>query len=204
MNEKKSLVNRIHGWLPKEPHLPAARLEGQPKRFFSQRNVLILVVGVLVCVVVVGSVLFFLVFSNLFQSFSVSAFSNPVGEAQNTLSAYIDALNAYNATAAWNLLSPNMQISYQTLQNFNDSFVGKLQTSGWHAQIVSDSSGYGTIASWTPLHIQNSWTMPVDLRVTLDNASSTYKTINFSVKSYAYSNNQPTNWKIDSKFTVAF
>ena len=79
--------------------------------------------------------LFLKPFARSFSSINFLS-SNPVEETQNTMKTFINALNDYDATAAWNLMSPNLQTSYGTIQNFTDSYVKQLQQTGWHTQLL--------------------------------------------------------------------
>ena len=117
--------------------------------------------------------------------------------AQNTMKTYINALNDYNATAAWDLMSPNMQASYGTMQNFTDSYVSQLQQSGWHAQLLTIKNEYGTIAVYILIPFQNSYHIVADIGITQNNSSSATKTYTFDLKTYTFKNFQPSGWKID-------
>jgi len=171
------------------------RLEGKQKKLFTKRNILLMSVGIIVAMLIIGSIFLFLTYVNVFQSASLS---NPTQEAQNTLNAYINSLNDYNATAAWSLTSPNLQTSYGTLQNFNSTFISPLQATGCHAQIIKNNSAYGTIAYRSLIPIQNSWNINADFEITKHNSSQTNQALTFNLKTYAYSHYQPTDWKIDS------
>lgn len=184
------LKNRIRGWLPKEPHLPTLQLENKPKKFFTKRNVLSIFVGIIIAMLLSGAV-FFPLFINLFP------LSNPIEEAQNTMKTFINALNDYNATAAWDLMSPNMQASYGAIQNFTDSYVSQLQQSGWHAQLLDIKNAGGTIAVYILIPFQDSYRIVADIRITQNNSSVT-KTRTFDLKTYVFKNFRPSGWKIDN------
>lgn len=150
--------------------------------------------GIIIAMLLSGAI-FFLTFVNLFPS------SNPIGEAQNAVNAYINALNNYNATAAWNLMSPDMQASFGTIQNFTDCYVSQLQQSGWHAQLLRTNFVYGTIAVYSLIPLQNSCQVAADIEIAWNNSASTTRTFTFSLKTYAYDDFQPSDWKIDNRFT---
>lgn len=190
MNPKKRLEQQIRGWLPKEPHLPTLQLENKPKKFFTKRNILLISVGIIIATLLFGAV-FFIFFINLFP------LSNPVEEGQNTMKTYIKALNDYNATAAWNLMSSNMQAAYGSIQNFTDSYVSQLQQSGWHAQLLQIKNEYGSIAVYSLIPFQNSYRIVADIGITQDNSSSATKTYTFDLKTSTFKNFQPSGWKID-------
>jgi hypothetical protein len=194
MNPKKHR-KIIRGWLPKEPHLPSLRLENKPKKLLTKRNVLLIFVGIIIAMLLSGAV-FFLFFINLFP------LSNPVEEAQNTMKTYINALNDYNATAAWDLMSLKMQASYGTIQNFTDSYVSQLRQSGWHAQLLDIKSAGGTIAVYILIPFQDSYRIVADIRI-IQNNSTVTKTQTFDLKTYIYKNFQPSDWKIDNWSTNA-
>jgi hypothetical protein len=190
MTIKKYLENRVRGWLPKEPHLPTLQLENKPKKFFTKRNMLLISVGLIIAMLLLGAI-FFIFFINLFP------LSNPVEEAQGTMNAYIKALNDYNATAAWNLMSLNMQASYGSIQNFTNSYVNQLQRSGWHAQLPDVKNAYGSIAEYILVPFQDSYRIVANIRITQNNSSSATKTQTFDLKTYTFKNFQPSGWKID-------
>jgi hypothetical protein len=194
MNLKKYLENHIRGWLPKEPHLPTMQLENKPKKFFTKRNILLISVGIIIAMLLSGAI-FFIAFINLLP------FPDQTQEARNTVKAYVNALNDYNATAAWDLMSPNMQASYGTIQNFTDSFVSQLQESGWHAQLVKNNFEYGTIAEWSLIPFQNACRIVADIAITRNNSPLTNGTFTFDLKTYAFGHFQPSDWKINNKFT---
>jgi hypothetical protein len=102
VNPKRYLENHIHGWLPKESRLPTLQLENKSKKFFTKRNILLISVGIIVAMFLSGAIFFVA----LINSFPIA---NQPKEAQNTVNAYSNALNDYNATGAWDLMSPNMQ-----------------------------------------------------------------------------------------------
>jgi hypothetical protein len=191
MNPKKYLENRIRGWLPEGPHLSTLQLKNRPKKFFTRRNVLLIFVGVIIALLLSGGLVFFLVSTNLFP------LSNPVNQAQSTMKTFIDALNDYNATAAWDIMSPNMQASYGTVQNFTDSYVSQLQQSGWHAQLLDIKNAGGTIAVYILIPFQDSYRIVADTRITQNNSTVT-KAQTFDLKTYVFKNFQPSGWKIDN------
>lgn len=195
MGIKKSLESRVRGWLPKEPRLPSRQLEAKPRKFFPVKTVVLIVVCVIIAMLLVGAV-----FSLLLIPLMHSHFSDQTIEAQNTVNNYINALNHYDVPTAWGLMSPNMQASYGTIQNFTESFVNQLQGSGWHAQIIKNTFEYGTIAEYSLVPMQNSCQILLNLRLTRSNSNSTNETFAFELKTYAFSHNAPSNWKIDSKF----
>jgi hypothetical protein len=170
------------------------QFENKPKKFFTKRNILLISIGIIVAMLLSG-VIFFGVCINLFS------LPNQPQEAQNTVKAYINALNEYNATAAWNLISPSMQASYGTIQNYTAGLVEHLESSGWHAQIITDDYEYGTIAEYCLFPFQNSCHINTYIEISQSNTLLTYKTVSFYLKTYAYSNFQPSDWKINSKFT---
>ena len=197
LNSTKNLVNRIRGWLPKEPQMPTVQVGNATRKVFSKRSLLLISAGIIVAMLIAGSIFFFLTFN----AAGPISFSDPTDQAQDTVNAYINALNDYNAAAAWSLMSPSIQASYGTLENFNDSFVSQLQASGWHAQIIKNVADYGTVAFYSFVPIQDSLTVVEELGIARNNLSLTAGTFTFNVKTYAYSHNQPTDWKVDNKFT---
>jgi hypothetical protein len=94
-----------------------------------------------------------------------------------------------------------MQASYGTIQNFTNTFVDQLQQAGWHAQLVEINFEYGTIAEFILVPFQNSCHITADVAITRNNSSLTNGTFTFDLKTYAFSNYQPSDWKINSKFT---
>ena len=160
----------------------------------TRRTLFLIIVGVLVTMLVCG-IVFFAFFISLFN------LPNQPQEAQSTVNAYINALNDYNATAAWNLISPSMQAMYGTVQNFTDSFVSQLRNTGWHAQLTENNYEYGTIAEYCLVPFQNSCRVDALIAVTQNNSQLTAETFTFDLKTYAFSNYQPSDWKINSKFT---
>jgi hypothetical protein len=170
------------------------QLEYKQKKFFNKRSIFVISVSIIVALVVSG-IVFFSFFINLFS------LTDQPKEAQNTVNAYINALNGYNATAAWNLLSPSMQASYGTIKNFNESFVTQLKESGWHAQINTNVFEYGTIAEFSLISLQNSATVNANIGIMKSNSTVTNVRFTFDLKTYAYSHYQPSDWKINSKFT---
>jgi hypothetical protein len=196
MKVRKQLEGHVRGWLPKEPHLPTMQMENKPKRFFTKRNIVLISASIIIAMLLSGAV-FFLAFVNLFPS------SNPIGEAKNAVNTYINALNDYNASAAWDLMSPDMQAQYVTIQNFTDSCVSQLQQSGWHAQLLRTDFLYGTIAVYSLIPLQNSCQVAADIEITRNNSASTTQTFTFSLKTYAYDDFHSSDWKIDNRFTGA-
>ena len=194
--KRKNFGNRIRGWLPKDPQLPTVQVRNGERKLLSRRALLLISVGIIVAMLV-GSIFTFLVFNAI----GPISFSDPTEQAQDTVNAYINALNNHNATAAWKLMSPSIQASYGTLQNFNSSFVSQLQQSSWHAQIMKNCYDYGTIASYSLVPIQDSLMLVEKIGISRNNSSLTAGTFTFNLKTYAYSHDQPTNWNIDSKFT---
>jgi hypothetical protein len=166
----------------------------RPKKLLTKNHILLIVAGLAIAMLVSGAI-FFALFINIFS------LPNQPQEAQNTLNAYINALNEYNATAAWNLISPSMQASYGTIQNYTASFVEQLESSDWHAQVITNYYEYGTIAEYCLFPFQNSCHINTYLEISQSNTLLTYKTVSFDLKTYAYSNFQPSDWKINSKFT---
>jgi hypothetical protein len=138
----------------------------------------------------------------VFFIFSLNLFSNPVEEAQNTMKTFINALNDYNATAAWNLMSPHMQASYGAIQNFTDTYVSQLQQSAWHAQLLDVKNAGGSIAVYVLIPFQDSYQIVADITITQNNSSAT-KTQTFNLKTYVFKNFQPSDWKIDNWSTNA-
>jgi predicted PurR-regulated permease PerM len=59
-------------------------------------------------------------------------------EAENAIDTYINALNSYNATEAWTLMSPTLR-SDKTYSEFEE-FVQNLESSQWRVSIKSISS----------------------------------------------------------------
>jgi hypothetical protein len=194
VNRTKNLANRIRGWFPKEAQLPTLQLHTKPRNLLTKKNILLITIGVIVAMLVSGMV-FFVFLINFFN------LPNQPKEAQDTVNAYINALNDYNATAAWNLISPSIQASYGTLQNFTGSFVSQLQQSDWHAQIITNDYESGTIAEYCLFQFQNSCHINTYIEISQSNTLLTYKAVSFDLKTYAYSNFQPSDWKINSKFT---
>jgi len=185
----EDLQKQIRGWLPKDPHLPTMQLKNKPKKFLTKRNVLLISVGIIIAMLLSGAIFFSLI--NLFP------LSNPMQEAQNTMKSYINALNDYNATAAWDIMSPNMQVRYGTIQNFTDSYVSQLQQSGWHAQLLEIKNAYGTIAVYSLIPFQDSCQIVAGIGITRNNSSSATETYTFDLKTYTFKNFQPSSWKID-------
>jgi predicted PurR-regulated permease PerM len=191
MNSRKH--RSIRGWLPKEPDLPTLQLENRPKKLFTKRNVLLIFVGMIIAMLLSGAVFF---------GFFMNLFSNPVEEAQNTVKTFINALNDYNAAAAWDLMSPRMQASYGSIQNFAGSYVTQLQQSGWNAQLLDVQNVGGSIAVYILIPFQDSYRIVADTRITQNNSSVT-KTQTFDLKTYVFKNFQPSSWKIDNWSTSA-
>ena len=192
--KRKNFGNRIRGWLPREPPLPTLQVGAKPKKFLTKNHILLIVAGLAIVMVVSGAIFF---------AFVINIFSlpNQPQEAQDMVNAYINALNEYNATAAWNLISPSMQASYGTIQNYTASFVEQLESSDWHAQVITNDYEYGTIAEYCLFPFQNCCHINTYLEISQSNTPLTYKTVTFDLKTYAYSDFQPADWKINSKFT---
>jgi predicted PurR-regulated permease PerM len=64
--------------------------------------------------------------------------TNSFEEAENAIDTYINALNSYNATEAWTLMSPTLR-SDKTYSEFEE-FVQNLESSQWRASVKSISS----------------------------------------------------------------
>jgi len=193
--KRKNIGNRIRGWLPREPPLPTMQVGAKPKKLLTKNHILFIVAGLAIVMVASGAIFFAFAITN---SFSLT---NQPQEAQDTVNAYVNALNAYNATAAWNLISPSMQATYGTLQNFSDSFVNHLQESGWHAQTIKNVFVYGTLAEFCLFNFQNSAHVNVDLEIIKNNLFAINETFTFELKTYGFSHYQPVDWRIDCKFT---
>ena len=163
----------------------------KPKKFLAKNHILLIVAGLAIAMLVSGAIFF---------AFVINIFSlpNQPQEAQGTVNAYINSLNEYNATAAWNLISPRMQASYGTIQNYTASFVEQLKSSGWHAQIMTSNYMYGTIAEYCLFPFQNSCHINSCIEISQSNTLLTYKTVSFDLKTYEYSNFQPSDWKINA------
>ena len=189
--KRRRFANHVRGWLPQRP-LPSMHVHNKPKKFFAKRNILLFAAGIIISMFLSGAI-FFETLSNSFPN------ANQEQEAQNTVIAYINALNNYNATAAWGLMSPNMQASYGTIQNYIESFVSQLQESGWHAQVIKNDFEYGTIAEYCLFPFQNSCQISTYLKITQNNSSLTNLALTFELKTYAFNHNHPSDWKIDSK-----
>ena len=158
---------------------------------------LLISAGVIVALLLFGSIFFAATAINL------SPFQDQRKEALNAVQTYINALNDYNATTTWNLMSPNVQAVYGTIQNFTDSFVSPLKEPGWHAQILANNFDYGTIAEYILVPFQNSGHITVVLGITSTNSPATSATFTFELKTYAYGHFQPSDWKIDNQFTIS-
>ena len=66
------------------------------------------------------------------------SFTGSLKEAENVIDTYINALNNYNATEAWTLMSPTLR-SGKTYSEFEE-FVQNLESKQWRANIKSISS----------------------------------------------------------------
>jgi hypothetical protein len=177
--------------------MPTVQVGNGTRKVFSKRSLLLISAGIIVAMLVAGSIFFFMIFNTP----GPISFSDPTEQAQDTLNSYVNALNDHNTTAAWNLLSPSVQSLYQSIENFNESVMIPLQQSGWHAQINDDNSGYGTIATFFPIPMQDVWTIIANLGITHNNSTAIYRTVSFNLKTYTFSHYQPSNWKINCKFT---
>jgi L-asparagine transporter-like permease len=58
-------------------------------------------------------------------------------EAEKATNSFIDALNKYDADAAWALMSSGLQSSYKSKANFDSSVLEGLRESFWHVSGTS-------------------------------------------------------------------
>lgn len=93
----------------------------------SKKAILAIVIVVVVIVGVAIGV------SILWQSFTGS-----FKEVENAIDSYVSALNSYNATEAWTLMSPTLR-SEMTYSEFEE-FIQDLESKQWRAEIKSISS----------------------------------------------------------------
>lgn len=61
-------------------------------------------------------------------------------EVEKVINSFIDALNNYDADAAWALMSPGLQSSYKTKANFNSSVLEALKEDFWHVSEIRVSN----------------------------------------------------------------
>jgi hypothetical protein len=132
-------------------------------------------------------VAFFFV-QNIWQGVDTS-----VAESENTVNSFIAALNNYDDNTAWNLMSPALQTSYGTMQNFNDTVIGVLRESGWHAQLLSVLSIEGNFTLPSSL-VRSSAQIKTQSKVTRNGVSTNVTCIFELVK--------PSEWRINNKLTI--
>jgi predicted PurR-regulated permease PerM len=93
----------------------------------SKKTILaIVLVVVVIAGVAIGAIVLWKSITNSFE------------EAENAIDTYINALNSYNATEAWTLMSPTLR-SDKTYSEFEE-FVQNLESSQWRASVKSISS----------------------------------------------------------------
>ena len=93
----------------------------------SRKKILALVV-VVTAVVAIAAVF-------LWQLMSAS-----FAEVETAITSYINAVNNYDADASWELMSPDLQLSYTSKENFNSSILDGLKQTSWQASLASISS----------------------------------------------------------------
>ena len=91
----------------------------------SKKQILIIAI-VITLVAVIGT--------QIWQSFDVS-----FAEVENTIRSFITALNIYDTDASWGLMSPTLQASYGTKEDFNAFLIGCSQGS-WHVALTGIST----------------------------------------------------------------
>jgi hypothetical protein len=94
----------------------------------SKKKVIIVAIVIIAVVVVAVGVY-------LWQSLSAS-----FAEVEDTIKSFLVALNDYDADASWALMSPTLQSSYGTKEDFKSDFLDGLEQSSWHAELTSVSS----------------------------------------------------------------
>mgnify|MGYP001119853311 CR=1 FL=1 len=58
-------------------------------------------------------------------------------EVEKVVNSFVDALNKYDADAAWALMSPGLQSFYESKANFNSSVLEVLKENFWHVSGMS-------------------------------------------------------------------
>jgi hypothetical protein len=156
---------------------------------FTKTRLLWLCAGIIAAVLVSGAafVAFFFV-QNIWQGVDTS-----VAESENTVNSFIAALNNYDANTAWNLMSPALQTSYGTMQNFNDTVIGVLRQSGWHAQLLSVLSIEGNFTLPSSL-VRSSAQIKTQLKVTQNGVPTNV--------TYVFELVKPSEWRINNKLTL--
>jgi hypothetical protein len=187
MNPKRYLEQRIQGWLPKEPNFPVFQSTARHK-ILTKRGVFWLFVGITVAMLISGAVFFIFFFSPNWWQYMQTA----PADAENTMKSFINALNSYDTDAAWSLMSPALQTSYVTIQNFNGTVVSELQQIGWHAQLLSVTRVWGDFTLPGSL-VPNSAHIVAQFQVTQNGMPLTSK-------SYTFDLVKPSEWRINNSF----
>lgn len=185
MNFKQRFDSWFHGWIPKEPIMPTLQTTKTSKSLFTKKGFVWLTLAAVAVMFAVGAIYFVLSFSpNWVQDVGLS-----VADSKATVGSFVTALDDYNASAAWDLMSPSLQASYGSPERFNETVISNLATNGWHAQIVETTKVQGDFTSPNSL-VKSQAQITVELQVTQDSAISS--------KSYTFDLVKPSEWKINN------
>jgi len=93
----------------------------------SKKKILIIAI-VIVAVVAVAGVF-------LLQSFTAS-----FAEVEDAIKTFLSKVNSYDAAGAWALMSPDLQNSYGTQEDFRSEILDGFEQSSWHAELTNIGS----------------------------------------------------------------
>jgi hypothetical protein len=183
MKPKEHVENLIRGWLPKESGFPILHNTAH-RRILSKSRLLWLCAGLTVAMLVIGTVFFAFFLQNIWRDVDAS-----MAESEKTMSSFVAALSNHDAAAAWSLMSPALQASYGTKENFSDTVITELREYGWHAQVLSVISIGGDFTLPGSL-IQSSARIRARLQITQRGV--------FSNETHTFDLVKPSEWRINS------